>query len=80
MSDISPNNPPYPAYRATNKESFAYDTTVRRWPIIIDSAIIDVKQTVSELSSSSEQAKEGADIIDALENIKTELATNKVLR
>lgn len=79
MNDITPNSPPFPAYRATNKESFAYDTTVRRWPIIIDSAITDIKQTISECSSE-EQAKEGHVIVEALEGIKSELAADKPLR
>lgn len=79
MTDITPNNPPYPAYRATQKESFAYDTTVRRWPIIIDSVITDVKKTLFE-SSSPEKTKEGKDIVDGLEGIKAEIANDVVLR
>jgi hypothetical protein len=79
MSNITPNNPPYPAYRATNKESFAYDTTVRRWPIIIDSAIKDVQQTMAE-TKDKKRAEEGQRIVDALEEIKTEMAADKPLR
>ncbi|OBZ89445.1 hypothetical protein A0J61_02505 [Choanephora cucurbitarum] len=78
MTDILPNNPPYPAYRATNKESFAYDTTVRRWPIIIDSAITDVKTTSGE--SKQERVEESENIISALEEIKQEIAKNTPLR
>lgn len=79
MSDtITPNNPPFPAFRATNKESFAYETTIRRWPIIIDSAIKDVKQTIAE--TSAERAQEGASIVAALEDIKQELIDEKPLR
>lgn len=75
---ITPNNPPYPAFRATNKESFAYETTIRRWPIIIDSAIKDVKQTIAE--TTTERAQEGASIVAALEDIKQELIDEKPLR
>ncbi|KAG1083704.1 hypothetical protein G6F42_022109 [Rhizopus arrhizus] len=75
---ITPNNPPYPAFRATNKESFAYETTIRRWPIIIDSAIKDVKQTIAE--TTAERAQEGASIVAALEDIKQELIDEKPLR
>ncbi|KAK4513775.1 AB hydrolase-1 domain-containing protein [Mucor velutinosus] len=75
---ITPNNPPYPAFRATNKESFAYETTIRRWPIIIDSAIKDVKQTIAE--TFAERAQEGASIVAALEAIKQELVDEKPLR
>lgn len=77
-SSVTPNNPPYPAFRATNKESFAYETTIRRWPIIIDSAIKDVKQTIAE--TSAERAQEGASIVAALEAIKQELIDEKPLR
>lgn len=79
MSTINPNSPPYPAYRATNKESFAYDTTIRRWPIIIDGAIKDVKQTMAETQDKA-RAKEGQQIVQALEDIKTEMAADKPLR
>lgn len=79
MTDITPNNPPCPAYRATNKESFAYDTVVRRWPIILDSAITDVKQTIAEETNEA-RAKEGLDIVKLFEQIKTELAQDAVLR
>ncbi|KAI8979139.1 DUF89 domain-containing protein [Mycotypha africana] len=80
-SDITPNNPPYPAFRATNKESFAYDTTVRRWPIIIDSAIVDIQKTIDEVEKSDEKkAKEGTLIIQALEDLKKELAADAPLR
>lgn len=79
MADITPNNPPCSAYRATNKESFAYDTAIRRWPIILDSAITDVKQTIAE-ETNEERAKEGLDIVKRIEQIKTELAQDAVLR
>lgn len=78
MSNINPNHPPYPAFRATNKESFAYETTIRRWPIIVDSAITDVKQTIAE--TTAERAQEGAKIVEALEEIKQELIDEKPLR
>ncbi|KAI9482649.1 MAG: hypothetical protein EXX96DRAFT_117673 [Benjaminiella poitrasii] len=78
MSTITPNNPPYPAYRATNKESFAYETTIRRWPIIIDGVINDVKQTIS--TSAKERAEEGTTIIKAFEDLKKEMAEDKPLR
>ncbi|KAI7906261.1 uncharacterized protein BX663DRAFT_428993 [Cokeromyces recurvatus] len=78
MTAISPNNPPYPAYRATNTESFAYDTTIRRWPIIINGVIDDVKQTI--LTSSPERAQEGVQVINACEALKKEIAEDKPLR
>lgn len=79
MTDITPNNPPFPAYRANNKESFAYDTTIRRWPIILDGAIADVKLTIAEEKNEA-RAQEGASIVKAIEEIKQELLDDKVLR
>ncbi|KAG1177182.1 hypothetical protein G6F36_010855 [Rhizopus arrhizus] len=79
MSNISPNNPPFPAYRATNKESFAYDTTVRRWPIILNSAIKDIQETISRENNEARK-EEGKNIIKAVEEIKQELLDDKPLR
>lgn len=80
MSTITPNNPPCPAYRATNKESFAYDTTIRRWPIIVDSAITDVRQTMNEETDNEPRVSEGRSIIAGLEEIKRELLADSALR
>lgn len=80
MSSITPNNPPCPAYRATNKESFAYDTTIRRWPIIVDSAIKDVQQTMDEEKNNEPRVSEGRAIIAGLEEIKRELLDDSPLR
>jgi hypothetical protein len=79
MTDITPNNPPCSAYRASNKESFAYDTTIRRWPIILDSAITDVKLTIAEEKNEA-HAQEGATIVKAIQDIKQELLDDKPLR
>jgi hypothetical protein len=79
MTDITPNNPPCPAYRGTNKESFAYDTVVRRWPIILESAITNVKQTIAEEKNSA-RGQEGVRIIEAIGTIKKELVEDQPLR
>lgn len=76
---ITPNNPPCTAYRATNKESFAYDTTIRRWPIILNSAIKDIEVTIHNETNEA-RAKEGKQIIQAIEEIKQELLDDKPLR
>lgn len=75
---ITPNNPPYPAYRATDKNSFAYDSTIRRWPIILDGIITDLQSTIAE--SSADKAQEGQQLIHAVEQIKSEMAADKQLR
>ncbi|CEJ05307.1 hypothetical protein RMCBS344292_19251 [Rhizopus microsporus] len=76
---ITPNNPPCPAYRATNKESFAYDTTIRRWPIILNSAIKDIEVTIHNETNQA-RANEGKQIIQAIEEIKQELLDDTPLR
>lgn len=78
-TDITPNNPPFPAFRATETGSFAWDSTVRRWPIILDSAIKDVQQTVDE-SNDEAFRKEGNVILDGIKSLKAELAADKPLR
>ncbi|KAI8881707.1 DUF89-domain-containing protein [Backusella circina FSU 941] len=80
MTDITPNNPPCPAYRAIDKESFAYDSTNRRWPIIIESAIDDIKETIAQ-ETNQDRANEGQSVIvKGLEDLKLEIAADKVLR
>jgi hypothetical protein len=80
MTDTTPNNPPCPAYRAIDKESFAYDSTNRRWPIIIDSAIDDIKETIAQETNQA-RADEGQNlIVKGLEDLKQEIAADKVLR
>ncbi|CAO3610807.1 unnamed protein product [Cunninghamella blakesleeana] len=78
-TNITPDNPPYPTYRATEEGSFAWDSTVRRWPIIIDSGITDMRQAV-EKESNSGRKEEGDIIIKGLEDLKTEIASDKQLR
>ncbi|KAI8976062.1 hypothetical protein BDB01DRAFT_728170 [Pilobolus umbonatus] len=79
MSGITPNNPPFPAYRATDKECFAYDTVIRRWPIILDSVIADIQQTIDE-EDNEDRAAEGVGIINSVKGIKEELAEGRKLR
>ncbi|KAI8337097.1 hypothetical protein BC941DRAFT_397046 [Chlamydoabsidia padenii] len=79
-TNISPNNPPYPAFRATEKGSFAWDSTVRRWPIIIDSALTDMEQAVADLSNDHIKKDEGIRIIDSLRELKQEIANDTTLR
>lgn len=78
-TNITPDNPPYPTYRATEEGSFAWDSTVRRWPIIIDSGIADMRQAV-EIESNSQHKEEGNAIIKGLEDLKAEIASDKQLR
>ncbi|KAG0170022.1 hypothetical protein DFQ28_004965 [Apophysomyces sp. BC1034] len=79
MSVISPNNPPFPAYRATEKGSFAWDSTVRRWPIIIDSALVEINEALQKQSEGASQ-REGQKIIESMKLLKAEIAADKPLR
>lgn len=79
-SNVSPNNPPYPAFRATEKGSFAWDSTVRRWPIIIDSALKDMEQAVAATTNDPAKKDEGNLIIESLQQLKQEIADDKPLR
>ncbi|KAG2220181.1 hypothetical protein INT45_005354 [Circinella minor] len=79
MAAISPNNPPFPAYRGSDKGSFAWDSTVRRWPIILDNVIIDLEKAV-EKSTDEAARKEGKAILNAIVDLKNEMAADKALR
>ncbi|KAI8098800.1 uncharacterized protein BX664DRAFT_271635 [Halteromyces radiatus] len=80
-TNISPNHPPYPAYRATEKGSFAWDSTVRRWPIIIDTALVDMQKAMDTLQNDQvTQKEEGTSIINGLNQLKQEIADDKPLR
>lgn len=79
MSSVAPNNPPFPAYRSNEKGTFAWDSAVRRWPIIIDNALEDLKKAIhKELDEKAKQ--EGEAIVAAIEGLKNELAADKPLR
>jgi hypothetical protein len=80
MTDITPNNPPFPAYRATNEESFAYDTTKRRWPIILENAIRDIKTSVAEQQGNKTRCEQANTIIKYLEDMIQEISVDKALR
>jgi hypothetical protein len=83
-ASMNPNSPPYPAYRASEKGSFAGDRTVRRWPIIIDSAVSDMRQAVNSIPDDNDMTRakkeEGKAITTSLNQLKQEIADDKVLR
>ena len=79
MATITPNNPPFPAYRGSDKGSFAWDSTVRRWPIILDNAIADLEKAV-EKSTDDATRKEGKAVLNAIVDLKNEMAADKALR
>ncbi|ORX63091.1 DUF89-domain-containing protein, partial [Hesseltinella vesiculosa] len=76
---VTPNNPPFPAYRASDKGSFAWDSTVRRWPIIIDNALTDLRKTMDD-ATDRQQKEQGNTIVQAFEQLKTEIASDQPLR
>ncbi|KAI7861525.1 hypothetical protein BDF14DRAFT_1738476 [Spinellus fusiger] len=76
----TPNSPPYPAYRATVKDSFAWDSTVRRWPIIVEGVVEDVKEALEKKKKDSQEYNEGHTILQGIERLKTEMKQNELLR
>ncbi|KAI8138616.1 hypothetical protein BJV82DRAFT_697224 [Fennellomyces sp. T-0311] len=79
MTTITPNNPPFPAYRSTDKGSFAWDSTVRRWPSILDNAIADLEKAIDK-STDDQARQEGKKIRDAIVDLKNEMAADRPLR
>lgn len=78
MTNITPNNTPYPAYRSSEKGSFAWDSAVRRWPIILEKSMADMRDTV--VKSPSEAQAEGTAIIASIKALMDEIAADKPLR
>ncbi|KAI8062256.1 hypothetical protein BC940DRAFT_127964 [Gongronella butleri] len=78
-SAITPNHPPYPAYRASEIGSFAHDSTVRRWPIIIETTLADIRQ-VADGATDPQQKQLALGIADAFEDLKKEIASDAKLR
>ncbi|KAI9493636.1 hypothetical protein BDB00DRAFT_787743 [Zychaea mexicana] len=79
MATVTPNNPPFSAYRGADKGSFAWDSTVRRWPIILDNAIADLEKEVQQ-TTDDKARQEGKTILDAIADLKNEIAADRPLR
>ncbi|KAJ1300582.1 hypothetical protein OPQ81_002236 [Rhizoctonia solani] len=80
---MSPNlapNYPYPSWDFTDKESFAYTTVVKRWPIIITNLIDTVYRAVdAEGNANPEKVAEGKALISRLSKLKYDMSHDRPL-
>merc|ERR1712130_216743 len=70
-----------PKYSAARKNSFAYDTTVRRWPTILTQVVDAMFRQCHDLSLSGQDASvvEGKQIIEKISALKYELTHDRAL-
>ncbi|CAG8676231.1 9838_t:CDS:2 [Cetraspora pellucida] len=77
---VNPANPPRPALIATDKDSFAYITTVERWPVIVTKIVDEVYKSRHSLDLSEvDKLKEGKEIIDSIGGLKYQMQRKKPL-
>ncbi|KAI0946049.1 hypothetical protein AcV7_010130 [Taiwanofungus camphoratus] len=82
---------PYPPYDFTDKHSFAYETVLKRWPVILTSIIDNIYRFNHNLSISisepghedvtaiEERIAEGTGIIEKISKIKYEMGRDRPL-
>jgi damage-control phosphatase, subfamily III len=58
-------------------KSFGYTTSRDRWPSILENVIKDVKETMQ--TSTPEKAKEGKEIIAAVEGLRSEVLNDAIV-
>ncbi|CAO3674207.1 unnamed protein product [Umbelopsis ramanniana] len=76
---VTPNNPPCPAYRASEKGSFAWDTSARRWPVILTSVIDDMCKSYAKETDET-KVKEGKAIVEGISALKYEIEHDRPIR
>ncbi|GAA5988957.1 hypothetical protein JCM11641_001254 [Rhodosporidiobolus odoratus] len=77
-------SPPVPVCSASQKESFAYESTVKRWPVILTGAVDEISKINGELTSSTEEGAkekmaEGKQLINDIGGIIYEMRHDRVL-
>ncbi|RUS33141.1 hypothetical protein BC938DRAFT_472893 [Jimgerdemannia flammicorona] len=72
----TPNNPPCPAYRCQEKDSFAYPTAVERWPVILTNVIDDVYKSYRDEVDPQKQ-REAKEIIERIGALKYEMQRDR---
>ncbi|WVN88821.1 uncharacterized protein L203_104035 [Cryptococcus depauperatus CBS 7841] len=75
---------PYDRVSPKDKQSFAYTTLVKRWPVVLTNVISSVSNTNHELSKTpsygnEEKLAEGKKIISQISEMKYEMGRNTVL-
>ncbi|GJN93724.1 hypothetical protein Rhopal_006781-T1 [Rhodotorula paludigena] len=76
--------PPVPLCSASQKESFAYESTVKRWPVILTGIVDELSRLNGELSSSQEaqaqdKVKEGKQLIHDIGGLIYEMRHDREL-
>ncbi|KPV72089.1 uncharacterized protein RHOBADRAFT_48988 [Rhodotorula graminis WP1] len=72
--------PPFPLCSASQKESFAYESTVKRWPVILTQIIDEVARINGELTTSdADKVTEGKKVINDIAGMIYEMRHDKVL-
>lgn len=66
-------------YLNSDKDSFGYVTSTKRWPALINNSIDDIKQEISEISGNEEKKHEGEAIIAGMQNLHDSIANNAVV-
>lgn len=74
-------HPPVARYNTSVKDSFAYDTAVRRWPAILTQVVDAMYRECHRHSqnNASEEVDEGKAIIEKISELKYELTHDRAL-
>ena len=73
---------PVGPWAASDQTSFAYESTAKRWPVILTGIINAVVTVNEELDTASQSSKltEGKQIIAAISGLKYEIAHDRLLQ
>ncbi|GAA5846676.1 hypothetical protein JCM11251_006709 [Rhodosporidiobolus azoricus] len=77
--------PPYPLCSASQKESFAYESTVKRWPIILTGVVDEIARINHELAHSTDEkeqqkVEEGKKLINQIGELVYEMRHDRELK
>ncbi|GAA5895554.1 hypothetical protein JCM6882_000338, partial [Rhodosporidiobolus microsporus] len=79
--------PPYPLCSASQQESFAYESTVKRWPIILTGVVDEIARLNHDLTTASsasdedrEKVEEGKRIINQIGELVYEMRHDRELK
>ncbi|KAG8700609.1 hypothetical protein FRC09_005848 [Ceratobasidium sp. 395] len=71
---------PFPPWDFTDKDSFAYNTVVKRWPVIITNLIDTVYRAIdTENNGDADKISEGKTIISRLAKLKYDMSHDRAL-
>ncbi|RSH90066.1 hypothetical protein EHS25_001399 [Saitozyma podzolica] len=72
---------PFDRYSPRDKQSFAYTTVIKRWPVILTNIVSSISNDLHELHSSTEPSAkdkiaEGKEIVSKISALKHEMGRN----